>query len=212
MSVGRDIQAVASVILRSDVLDRTEESDSRSRFFTLLRSVQNDVYFFWTPSSGGSPLKVINVQESHPMNHESYQERISLYIDNALNDKDTAELFAHLSGCDECRKFMKITMSVHAHVADEELEEVPASLDRRVLSSVTRESAEIEQSKWYSPVWVTRIVIPLPAAASILFLIIVGSLLFSPLLSQEQPQRVEIPPPLVSKIPASLQNSFGLNK
>ena len=107
---------------------------------------------------------------------------------------------------------MKITMSVHVHVADEELEEVPASLDRRVLSSVARESAEIEQSKWYSPVWVTRIVIPLPAAASILFLIIVGSLLFSPLLSQQLPQRVEIPAPLVSKLPPSLQNSFGLNK
>ncbi len=146
------------------------------------------------------------------MNHEDYQERVSLYIDNALNDRDAAELFAHLSGCDECRKFMKITMSVHVHVADEELEEVPASLDRRVLSSVARESAEIEQSKWYSPVWVTRIVIPLPAAASILFLIIVGSLLFSPLLSQQLPQRVEIPAPLVSKLPPSLQNSFGLNK
>ncbi len=139
------------------------------------------------------------------MNHESYQERISLYVDNALNDKDTAKLFAHLSRCADCREFMKLTAGVHAQIAEEELAEVSLSLDRRVLASVVAASDRSERRLWYAPVWFTRISIPLPAAASILFLIIVGSLLFSPILSQGPQRQTEIPASLMSRIPSSLQ-------
>jgi anti-sigma factor RsiW len=139
------------------------------------------------------------------MNHEPYQQRISLYVDNALNDKDTAKLFAHLARCTDCRAFMKSTVSVHAHIAEEELAEVPLSLDRRVLASVATASDQSERRPWYAPMWFTRISIPLPAAASILFLIIVGSLLFSPILAQEPQHQTEIPASLMSRIPASLQ-------
>ena len=146
------------------------------------------------------------------MNHQNYQERTSLYVDNALNDKESAKLFAHLSRCNDCRAFMKLTLRVHTHIAEEELAEVPLSLDRRVLASVATRSGQAERRAWYAPVWFTRISIPLPAAASILFLIIVGSLLFSPILSQEPQHRTEIPAPLVSKIPSSLQRKLELNR
>jgi hypothetical protein len=139
------------------------------------------------------------------MNHESYQQRISLYIDHALNDNDTAKLFAHLSRCAECRAFMRLTLGVHAHIAEEELAVVPLSLDRRVLASVATASDRSERGPWYAPMWFTRISIPLPAAASILFLIIVGSLLFSPILAQESQHQTEIPASLMSRIPSSLQ-------
>jgi anti-sigma factor RsiW len=139
------------------------------------------------------------------MNHEPYQQRISLYVDNALNDKETAKLFAHLSRCAHCRAFMKLTVGVHAHIAEEELAEVPHALDRRVLTSVATASDRSERRPWYAPIWFTRISIPLPAAASILFLIIVGSLLFSPILAQEPQQQTEIPASLISRIPSSLQ-------
>jgi anti-sigma factor RsiW len=139
------------------------------------------------------------------MNHQNYQEHISLYVDNALNDKDTARLFAHLSRCADCRAFMKLTVGIHAHIAEEELAEVPLSLDRRVLASVAAASDRLERRPWYEPVWFTRISIPLPAAASILFLIIVGSLLFSPILAQEPQHQTEIPTSLISRIPSSLQ-------
>jgi anti-sigma factor RsiW len=139
------------------------------------------------------------------MTHEHYQQRISLYVDNALNDKDTATLFAHLSRCAKCRGFMKLTVEIHAHVAEEELAEIPFSLDRRVLASVATASDQPERRPWYAPMWFTRISIPLPAAASILFLIIVGSLLLSPILAQEPQHQTEIPPSLMSRIPSSLQ-------
>ena len=145
------------------------------------------------------------------MNHQNYQERIGLYVDNALSDSESAKLFAHLSRCDDCRAFVKATMAVHAHIAEEELAEVSLSLDRRVLTSVATASDRSERRPWYAPIWFTRISIPLPAAASILFLIMVGSLLVGPILAQSPQHQTEILEQLVSKLPASLQQ-LHLNK
>ncbi|MDP2885915.1 MAG: zf-HC2 domain-containing protein [Ignavibacteria bacterium] len=142
------------------------------------------------------------------MTHTEHQQSISIYIDNALSDKESATLFAHLAGCDECRTFMKISMRVHSHITGEELAEVPSSLDRRVLGSVGRKTAEGKRSGWNTPIWFTRVSIPLPAAASILFLIIVGSLLFSPVLAGDRQQRTDVPAELISKIPSALQRPF----
>jgi anti-sigma factor RsiW len=145
------------------------------------------------------------------MTHEHHQRHISLYVDHTLSDRDSAKLFAHLARCAECRSYLKSATRVHAHIIDEPLEEVPDSLDRRVLDDVAAASALKEHNAWYAPMWFTRISIPLPAAASILFLIIVGSLLFSPILAQPPQQQPEIPSQLASKIPASLQQ-LQLNK
>ncbi len=142
------------------------------------------------------------------MAHTEQEQLISLYIDSALSDKDSSALFAHLTGCSECRMHMKIATSIHSQIAGEALADVPLSLDRRVRASVARESAAPKRQSWYSPIWFTRISIPLPAAASIVFLLIVGSLLFSPLLTNEPQQRTEIPSELMSKVPASLQRAF----
>jgi hypothetical protein len=146
--------------------------------------------------------------KDHIMTHNEYQQNISLYVDNALGDRKSSELFAHLAECTQCRTFMKISMRIHAQIVDEELAEVSRDLDRRVLSFVEGRSAVSNRRTWYSPVWFTRISIPLPAAASLLFLIIVGSLLISPLLTQGNQQRSEIPPELLSKVPSSLQKPF----
>ena len=99
-------------------------------------------------------------------------------------------------------------MRVHSEIANEELADVPRTLDRRVLASVARKNATLERRTWYSPVWFTRISIPLPAAASIVFLLIVGSLLFYPLLTPEPQQRVNVPAELMSKVPPALQRAF----
>jgi hypothetical protein len=103
---------------------------------------------------------------------------------------------------------MKISMRVHSHITGEELAEIPSSLDRRVLGSLARGAAEVKRSSRSTPVWFTRVSIPLPAAASILFLIIVGSLLFSPVLAGDRQQRTDIPAEFISKIPSALQRPF----
>ncbi len=142
------------------------------------------------------------------MNHNDYQEQVSLYVDGVLGDKASASLFAHLADCEECRSLLKGSMRLREHVAAQGLETVPLSLDRRVLSSDLARGKETRPSPWYAPVWFTRISVPLPAAASIVFLIIVGSLLFSPLLTQRQATESEIPKPFVDKIPLELQKTL----
>ncbi|MCX6132769.1 MAG: zf-HC2 domain-containing protein [Ignavibacteriales bacterium] len=142
------------------------------------------------------------------MTHIDQQQRVSLYIDDTLNDKESSELFAHLAVCGECRSYMKISLRVRNQIANEELAEVPRSLDRRVLASVARENAALKRQTWYSPVWLARISIPLPAAVSIVFLLIVGSLLFSPLLTNDPRQQAEIPSVLLSKVPPGLKRAY----
>jgi len=143
------------------------------------------------------------------MNHDRYFELINLYDDNELADKASVELFTHLSTCETCREFMKAAMLVRSHITSQALAEVPTSLDHRVLAGVRREPTPMgEKKRWFEPVWFTRISIPLPAAASIIFLVIVGSLLFSPLLLREErpPQQVKVEQ--VIPIPPELQRQL----
>ena len=146
------------------------------------------------------------------MSHKQYPEYASLYLDGELNDLKAAELFGHLSECADCRSFMKVGVNLHACITDEELQEVPRSLDERVLAIVSRRQPGMKPRRWFEPVWFTRVSIPLPAVASILLLVVVGSLVLTPLFTREQPPRLEIPPQLVSSIPPLLQRSLELAK
>jgi anti-sigma factor RsiW len=143
------------------------------------------------------------------MNHERYFEFINLYIDNQLGDRESAELFGHLGTCEACREFMKVTMRVRSHIAGQELAEVPSALDHRVLASVRREAAAVREKKsWFAPVWFTRISIPLPAAASIIFLTIVGSLLFAPMLISGDKPSPDVSWQQISRIAPELQRQL----
>jgi predicted anti-sigma-YlaC factor YlaD len=41
-----------------------------------------------------------------------YQQQISKLLDNALEKSETAQLFAHLGGCAECRQFFELTLRI----------------------------------------------------------------------------------------------------
>ena len=139
------------------------------------------------------------------MNHEHYQELISLHIDNELDDAGSAELYAHLATCDGCRKFMRTMMNVRSRIAGQELAEVSPALDRRVIGIVSEsEPAEAKRS-WFAPLWWTRISIPLPAAASIAFLILVATLLVSPAVFSSPGPRSESAETTVAKLPPTVQ-------
>ncbi len=146
------------------------------------------------------------------MNHAEYQEQVSLHVDGVLDDKSTASLFAHLADCEECRSLLRMAMHLREHMSEQDLATVPSSLDQRILVSLPARRRTAKGPAWYAPVWFTRISVPLPAAASIVFLIIVGSLLFSPLLLQEQKREAEIPRPFVDRIPLELQTTFNPNR
>jgi len=144
------------------------------------------------------------------MNHEQFQELVSLYLDEGLADAQSARMFVHLGVCSECRNFMRSSMRVRSYYQQQELEEIPSSLNRRVAASVGMMPTSSLRPHFLMPLWTTRLSIPVPVAASILFLILVGSLLFSPILFHElKPygdKRIEI----VSHIPPELQQQLKL--
>jgi hypothetical protein len=142
------------------------------------------------------------------MIHERFQELVNLYIDEGLDDAQSVELFAHLSTCDNCRNIMRSSLRVRTYFQQEELEEVPASLDTRVYKSACIKTTTPVRRNLFAPFWYTRILIPLPAAASIALLILIGSLLFSPLLF-EKPKQVrgnEIE--MISNMPQEIQQQM----
>jgi anti-sigma factor RsiW len=143
------------------------------------------------------------------MNHTHFQELISLHVDNEINDTESAELFGHLATCDACRRFLTTTMSIRSQIAHEELAEIPETLDRRVLGEEQSQSAK-RPLDWLAPMWWTRISIPVPAAASIAFLILVGTLLFSPAIFSDQKPHQEAAQEAITKLPPEIQKQLQL--
>jgi anti-sigma factor RsiW len=143
------------------------------------------------------------------MAHTHFQELISLHVDNELSDTESAELFAHLATCDACRKFLRTTMSIRSQIANEELAEVPESLDRRVLG-VRQPIPDLKVSReWLAPLWWTRISIPLPAAASLAFLILFCTLLISPIIFSQKATQ-ETSTETTSRVPLEIQKQLQL--
>jgi hypothetical protein len=52
------------------------------------------------------------------MNCDFYQQRVSAFMDDELNDNGASELFAHLGSCTACREFLRTTMQIDAAMND----------------------------------------------------------------------------------------------
>ena len=144
------------------------------------------------------------------MNHEQFQELVNLYLDEGLNDDQSAPLFDHLMTCDQCRNLMRSSLRIRSFYQGKGPEEVPASLDRRVAERARTRPGTSPRQNPMPPFWTTRISVPLPVAASILFLILVGSLLFSPIIFQEQKLSGDERGEMISHIPPEIQQQLQL--
>ncbi|MBN1397429.1 MAG: zf-HC2 domain-containing protein [Bacteroidetes bacterium] len=69
------------------------------------------------------------------MNCEQYQEHISQFIDGELENVNESSLFQHLSTCDDCRGFLKETLSLRSELLNNHTAIVPDSLNRKILSN-----------------------------------------------------------------------------
>ncbi len=142
------------------------------------------------------------------MNHEQFQELMNRYLDEGLNDGPSAQMFEHLGACSDCRNFMRSSMRIRSYYLQQEPKEVPASLDRRIAESVEMIPATVQRRQFLAPFWTARLSVPVPVAASILFLILVGSLLFSPLFYLEQKHTAQDQSEIVSSMPPGLQQQL----
>ena len=103
---------------------------------------------------------------------------------------------------------MRSSLRVRTYFQKEELEEVPASLNVRVYKSARTKTTTPVRRNLLTPLWYTRILIPLPAAASIAILILIGSLLFSPLLFEKPKQLRSSEIEMISSMPQEIQQQL----
>ncbi len=101
---------------------------------------------------------------------DEYQEMMSAYIDQELNDNETSQLFYHLSECLECREFMKSLLTLHSAFRD----------------------SDASQSKKPTSLWERKLSLSFPAAAVITFAMLLSGILFFEKMNQ--------PPKVVQKI------------
>jgi predicted anti-sigma-YlaC factor YlaD len=85
------------------------------------------------------------------MNCLQTQEFLSQWMDGELSAIVEAELFAHLSGCEPCRTFFKNLMTLHQELSSARLQQVPDSLDQRVLALQVSTKKSIPRSLGLRP-------------------------------------------------------------
>ncbi len=84
------------------------------------------------------------------MNCIHTQESLSQWIDGEFSVGIEAELFGHLRDCEECRAFFKNLLMLNHKLSSVQTLQVPASLDRRILSLPS--SAKNPKSRIQKPV------------------------------------------------------------
>ncbi len=141
------------------------------------------------------------------MSHEHYEEQISAMVDNELGEGSLSELFTHLAECSACREFFQSSLRLRAGMIAGAEVRIPATLDEHI------QQGSFKKPRFASGVisrfWESRISFPLPAAASLAFLLILGSLLISPALFTKPQPQPEIPTELLSKVPPALRQSLA---
>src|SRR6056297_2495739 len=79
------------------------------------------------------------------MNCKEFKEKISLYIDNKLTDKEAAEFEDHLNKCENCRIKLENTKNIIKIVKDTPLEKLPEGYCEKLNYKLMEEKAK---NKW----------------------------------------------------------------
>lgn len=137
------------------------------------------------------------------MTCDHYQMQIGQLLDHELSEKESPDLFAHLSVCPACRDFFRVSLQVRAELMNAETMSAPDELDNRMRAAGLIPTEQSSSRK--ASIWDWRIVFPLPAAASIALLLIIGSLFIAPALFRDPQPRQEFSPEVLQLIPVELR-------
>lgn len=137
------------------------------------------------------------------MTCNTHQESISMMMDNELEDHHFPDLLQHLSRCNECRQFFQSGLNLRSAFAIAKPIVTPRRLDERMERIAFGKRKALPLSA-VEALWRTRISFPLPAAASIAILIVIGSLLLLPVVLEEPKTPITISSELLYKTPSSL--------
>ncbi|MBI3110773.1 MAG: zf-HC2 domain-containing protein [Ignavibacteriales bacterium] len=137
------------------------------------------------------------------MTCEQYQMQIAQLFDNELRGEESSTVFAHLGACSECRDFFQASLQVRAELMNAETITAPDELDDRMRGAGLIPTEQTFSRK--TSIWDLRIVFPLPTAASIALLLIIGSLFVAPALFHDSQPRQEFPPDVLQLVPVELR-------
>lgn len=137
------------------------------------------------------------------MTCEQYQMQIGQLLENELRGEESSTVFAHLGACSECRDFFHASLQVRAELMNAEPITAPDELDDRMRASGLIPAEQPLSRK--TSIWDMRIAFPLPAAASIALLLIIGSLFIAPALFRDPQPKQEFPPDILQLVPMELR-------
>jgi len=132
------------------------------------------------------------------MTCESYEEQISALIDHELKDNEQEMLFAHLGACGACRRSLQMVLRLRSNLAQEVPPLAPKELDEKVLKRMaTAQRARADRRPVPGFTWQGRISAPLPVAAGVALLLMIGSFLLSNVWSGTTQQSAKVDPQVV---------------
>ncbi len=130
------------------------------------------------------------------MNHEDYQEYISQYVDGELSESLEQKLFQHLGSCRQCRGFLKSSWQIQNDILNAKPRSVAESLHQTPMSRAMSDKEPVPFMaipERNHGAFANRF----SATVLLVFMLMMGGLLFS--------AKVEVPAPLVeSTVPPGI--------
>ena len=116
------------------------------------------------------------------MTCEGYQEQVSQLIDNELEEQESPAMFAHLSTCAECRGFLHTSLRLRSGLQEHGPLLAPTHVDEKVLGTAPSKRRLVpDRLAIPSVLWKRRVSLPVPVAAAVIVLLMLGSIALSSL-------------------------------
>jgi anti-sigma factor RsiW len=116
-----------------------------------------------------------------------HEEQLSALMDNELRDEEAKLLFGHLNICDACRDAFRSAQEFRLNLKEQVPPMAPAELDEKIMNLIPHTKRYIGDRKAVRiVVWKRRVSVPLPVAAIMALLLVLGSAALSYRLSETQ--------------------------
>ena len=99
---------------------------------------------------------------------EEFAPLLSAFVDGELTEEERAEVLAHVSECEKCRRLLGELTALHAALGELEDEDVPAGFTEGVMAAVRAEKAAKKPQAKKRSAW--RRWMPMAACAAIVAL------------------------------------------
>ena len=88
---------------------------------------------------------------------EEFAPLLSAFVDGELTEEERAEVLAHVSECEKCRRLLGELTALHAALGELEDEDVPAGFTEGVMAAVRAEKAAKKPQAKKRSAWQTAV-------------------------------------------------------